>query len=75
MFHSKVSKRGSALVAAILFAGTLFLSARAVVASEKTFTPGQVWLDTTGVAITQSFVVTESGYDPLTSTPRKLFVK
>ncbi|WP_283807734.1 M24 family metallopeptidase [Bradyrhizobium sacchari] len=36
--------------------------------------PG-LWLDDVGVAITQSFAVTETGHEPLSSTPRKLFVK
>lgn len=36
--------------------------------------PG-LWLDTVGITITQSFAVTENGHEPLTSTPRKLFVK
>lgn len=36
--------------------------------------PG-LWLDDVGVTITQSFAVTDSGHEPLTSTPRKLFVK
>lgn len=35
--------------------------------------PG-LWLDDMGVAITQSFVVTEHGHEPLTSIPRQLFV-
>ncbi|WP_024520869.1 Xaa-Pro peptidase family protein [Bradyrhizobium sp. Tv2a-2] len=34
-----------------------------------------LWLDKTGITITQSFVVTESGHESLTSMPRKLFVK
>jgi ectoine hydrolase len=34
-----------------------------------------VWQQTTGVAITQSFYVTETGYHPLTATPRELIVK
>lgn len=36
--------------------------------------PG-LWLDDRSVAITQPFAVTESGHEPLTSTPRILFVK
>lgn len=36
--------------------------------------PG-LWLDNVGITITQSFAVTERGHEPLTSTPRKLFVK
>lgn len=36
--------------------------------------PG-LWLDDVGIAITQSFAVTETGHEPLSSTPRKLFVK
>ena len=36
--------------------------------------PG-IWLDDVGVTITQSFAVTDSGYEPLTATPRQLFVK
>lgn len=36
--------------------------------------PG-LWLDDVGIAITQSFAVTESGHEALSSTPRKLFVK
>ncbi len=35
--------------------------------------PG-LWLDNMGITITQSFAVTESGHEPLTMTPRKLFV-
>ncbi len=34
-----------------------------------------LWLEETGITITQSFVVTETGYEALTSTPRELFVK
>jgi Xaa-Pro aminopeptidase len=34
-----------------------------------------LWLDDKSIAITQPFAVTESGYEPLTSTPRTLFVK
>ena len=34
-----------------------------------------LWLDKESVAITQPFAVTESGYEPLTSTPRTLIVK
>ncbi|MER9191519.1 M24 family metallopeptidase [Mesorhizobium australicum] len=36
--------------------------------------PG-LWSDDVGITITQSFAVTEDGYEPLTKTPRKLFVK
>ncbi|WP_247477869.1 Xaa-Pro peptidase family protein [Bradyrhizobium sp. 169] len=36
--------------------------------------PG-LWLDDMSIAITQPFAVTESGYEPLSSTPRALFVK
>lgn len=36
--------------------------------------PG-LWLDDVGVAITQSFAVTENGHEPLTSTPRELYIK
>lgn len=36
--------------------------------------PG-LWLDNLGITITQSFAVTDRGYEPLTSTPRKLFLK
>ncbi|WP_420969489.1 M24 family metallopeptidase [Bradyrhizobium sp. B120] len=36
--------------------------------------PG-LWLDNKSIAITQSFAVTESGHEALTSTPRTLFVK
>ncbi|MDF0581995.1 M24 family metallopeptidase [Bradyrhizobium yuanmingense] len=36
--------------------------------------PG-LWLDNVGITITQSFAVTDRGHEPLTSTPRKLFVK
>lgn len=36
--------------------------------------PG-LWLDDVGIAITQSFAVTDSGHEPLTAIPRKLFVK
>lgn len=34
-----------------------------------------LWLDDVGITITQSFTVTENGHDPLTTIPRKLFVK
>ena len=34
-----------------------------------------VWQQTTGVAITQSFYVTQTGYHPLTATRRELIVK
>ncbi|WP_201840308.1 M24 family metallopeptidase [Microvirga zambiensis] len=34
-----------------------------------------LWLKDTGITITQSFVVTEGGYEPLTRTPRALIVK
>ncbi|UCI31980.1 M24 family metallopeptidase [Mesorhizobium sp. B4-1-4] len=34
-----------------------------------------LWLKDTGITITQSFVVTEQGHEPLTEIPRKLFVK
>ncbi|AIC29982.1 ectoine utilization EutD protein (plasmid) [Rhizobium etli bv. mimosae str. IE4771] len=36
--------------------------------------PG-LWLDNVGITITQSFAVSDTGYEPLTITPRKLFVK
>ncbi|WP_027574545.1 Xaa-Pro peptidase family protein [Bradyrhizobium sp. WSM1743] len=36
--------------------------------------PG-LWLDNVGITITQSLAVTDGGHEPLTSTPRKLFVK
>lgn len=36
--------------------------------------PG-LWLDDVGIAITQSFAVTKSGHEALSSTPRTLFVK
>ncbi|RFB86093.1 hydrolase [Rhizobium leguminosarum bv. trifolii] len=36
--------------------------------------PG-LWLDNVGITITQSFAVSETGHEPLTMTPRKLFVK
>lgn len=36
--------------------------------------PG-LWLDDVGITITQSFTVTDKGHEPLSSTPRKLFVK
>jgi Xaa-Pro dipeptidase len=36
--------------------------------------PG-LWLENTGVAITQSFVVTEKGHEPLSKIARKLFVR
>ncbi|SEI22099.1 Xaa-Pro dipeptidase [Rhizobium tibeticum] len=36
--------------------------------------PG-LWLDNVGITITQSFAVTDRGFEPLTKTPRKLFVK
>lgn len=49
---------------------------------ETVFQPGMcfhmmpgLWLDNIGIAITQSFAVTDSGYEPLTSMPRKLFLK
>ncbi|MER8759756.1 Xaa-Pro peptidase family protein [Mesorhizobium sp. M0976] len=34
-----------------------------------------LWLEDTGITITQSFVVTEDGYEPLTKSPRELIVK
>jgi len=34
-----------------------------------------IWVGDTGVTITQSFHVTESGYEPLTRLPRELIVK
>ncbi|MCK1411539.1 M24 family metallopeptidase [Bradyrhizobium sp. CW4] len=34
-----------------------------------------LWLEDTGITITQSFVVTDKGYEALTSTPRELIVK
>ena len=34
-----------------------------------------LWLEDVGITITQPFVVTESGNEPLTSIPRKLLVK
>lgn len=34
-----------------------------------------LWLEDVGITITQSFVVTENGHEPLTSIPRRLFVK
>ncbi|WP_245331303.1 M24 family metallopeptidase [Mesorhizobium sophorae] len=36
--------------------------------------PG-LWLDNAGITITQSFAVTDRGFEPLTTTPRKLVVK
>ncbi|WFU06720.1 Xaa-Pro peptidase family protein (plasmid) [Rhizobium sp. CB3171] len=36
--------------------------------------PG-LWLDNVGITITQSFAVSDAGYEPLTKTPRKLFFK
>lgn len=33
------------------------------------------WTDEFGIAITQPFAVSENGHEPLTSVPRKLFVK
>lgn len=36
--------------------------------------PG-LWLDNVGITITQSFAVNDGGHEPLTSTPRKLFIK
>jgi Xaa-Pro aminopeptidase len=36
--------------------------------------PG-LWLDDVGIAITQSLAVTATGHEPLTTIPRKLFVK
>ncbi|MHC1948356.1 M24 family metallopeptidase [Bradyrhizobium sp. UFLA06-06] len=36
--------------------------------------PG-LWMDDRSVAITQPFAVTETGHEPLTSTPRILFIK
>lgn len=36
--------------------------------------PG-LWLDDAGITITQSFAVTANGFEPLTNTPRKLFIK
>jgi ectoine hydrolase len=38
------------------------------------FMPG-VWLDTTGLEITESIVITEAGVECLASVPRRLFVK
>ena len=34
-----------------------------------------LWLEDTGITITQSFVVTEGGYEAITRTPRELIVK
>ncbi|WP_352509774.1 Xaa-Pro peptidase family protein [Mesorhizobium sp. M0048] len=34
-----------------------------------------LWLEDTGITITQSFVVTEDGHEPLTKSPRELIVK
>lgn len=34
-----------------------------------------LWLEDTGITITQSFVVTERGYETLTRTPRELIVR
>ena len=34
-----------------------------------------LWLQATGVTITQSFVVTPKGHEPLTSIPRQLILK
>lgn len=34
-----------------------------------------LWLETVGVTITQAFVVTEGGHEPLTRLPRELIVK
>nr|WP_292430514.1 M24 family metallopeptidase [Mesorhizobium sp.] len=34
-----------------------------------------LWLEDTGITITQSFVVTEDGYEPLTKRARDLIVK
>jgi ectoine hydrolase len=34
-----------------------------------------LWLEDVGITITQPSVVTESGHEPLTWIPRKLFVK
>jgi len=34
-----------------------------------------VWLEDVGITITQPFTVTEGGHEPLTSIPRKLFIK
>ncbi|UCI31971.1 M24 family metallopeptidase [Mesorhizobium sp. B4-1-4] len=36
--------------------------------------PG-LWLDDVGITITQSFAVADDGHEPLSSIPRKLFVK
>ncbi|AAB91866.1 conserved putative hydrolase/peptidase of the M24 family (plasmid) [Sinorhizobium fredii NGR234] len=36
---------------------------------------GGLWLANTGITITQSFVVTATGHEPLTATPRELVVK
>jgi Xaa-Pro aminopeptidase len=36
--------------------------------------PG-LWLGNVGITITQSFAVSETGFEPLTATPRKLFIK
>ncbi|CDZ40795.1 Ectoine utilization protein EutD [Neorhizobium galegae bv. officinalis] len=34
-----------------------------------------LWLENDGITITQPFVVTERGHEPLTQIPRKLFIK
>lgn len=34
-----------------------------------------LWYEDVGITITQSFAVTETGHEPLTSIPRKLFIK
>nr|WP_263623145.1 M24 family metallopeptidase [Rhizobium sp. T1473] len=36
--------------------------------------PG-LWLGNVGITITQSFVVSDTGFEPLTATPRELFIK
>ncbi|WP_234890124.1 M24 family metallopeptidase [Sinorhizobium medicae] len=49
---------------------------------ETVLVPGMVfhmmpglWLDNVGITITQSFVVSDTGFEPLTATPRELFIK
>jgi ectoine hydrolase len=32
-----------------------------------------IWLQNTGVTITQAFIVTSNGHEPLTTAPRELY--
>ena len=35
---------------------------------------GGLWIEGTGVTITQTFIVTDSGYENLTKSPRELII-